>query len=105
MAIRLQTEDPMFHRKDDANIANLASSGAKTFTALYVPATCITSSVYFIWLSGHRVAVTFMPPSVFFSLHPFANIGSTVLKLHAIRFAAREKAHYLAIDHGNVLQI
>jgi hypothetical protein len=33
-----------------------------------------------------------------FSFHPFANIGSAVLKLHPIRFATHEKAHYVAID-------
>jgi hypothetical protein len=44
-------------------------------------------------------------PSIFFSLHPFADIGSAILKLHAIRFATYEKAHYVAIDNGDVFQI
>jgi hypothetical protein len=54
-----------------------------------------------------RKAVTFasIPSSISFSFHPFANIGSTILKLHAIRFTIREKAHYVAIDHGDFLQI
>jgi hypothetical protein len=54
-----------------------------------------------------RKAVTAasIPPSIFFSFHPFANIWSAILKLHAIRFTIREKAHYVAIDHGDVLQI
>jgi len=43
--------------------------------------------------------------SIFFSLHPFADIGSAILKLHAIRFATYEKEHYVTIDHGNVFQI
>jgi hypothetical protein len=42
---------------------------------------------------------------ILFSFHPFANIGSAILKLHALRFATREKVHYLAIDHANVFQI
>ena len=46
-----------------------------------------------------------MPPSIFFSFHPFENIGSAVLKLHAIRFATHEKAHYIAMDYANVFQI
>jgi hypothetical protein len=44
-------------------------------------------------------------PSIFFSLHPFADIGSAILKLHAIRFATYKKPHYVAIDYGNVFQI
>jgi hypothetical protein len=43
--------------------------------------------------------------SVFFSLHPFANVGSAVLKLHPIRFATREKVQRVAIDYTNVFQI
>jgi hypothetical protein len=43
--------------------------------------------------------------SIFFSFHPFTNVGSAVLKLYAIRFATREKANYGAIDHANVFQI
>ena len=46
-----------------------------------------------------------MPTSILFSFHPFANIWSAVLKLHPIRFAIHEKAHYVAIDHNNVFQI
>jgi hypothetical protein len=46
-----------------------------------------------------------MRSSIFFSLHPFANIWSAILKRHAIRFATGEKAHYVAVDDGNVLQI
>ena len=46
-----------------------------------------------------------MPASIFFSFHPFANIWSTVLKRHAIRFATYQKAHYVAIDHNNVFQV
>jgi len=46
-----------------------------------------------------------MPLSVFFSLHPFANIWRAVLKLDAIRFATREKAHYVAIDQADVFQV
>jgi len=45
-----------------------------------------------------------MPLSIFFSFHPFANIWSAVLKRHAIRFAAHQEAHYVAIDHNNVFQ-
>jgi hypothetical protein len=43
--------------------------------------------------------------SIFFSFHPFANIWSAVVKLHAIRFTTREKVHYVAIDDANVFQI
>src|SRR5712692_4979787 len=46
-----------------------------------------------------------MPPSIFFSFHPIANIWSTILKPHAIRFTAREKCHYVAIDQAYILQI
>jgi hypothetical protein len=46
-----------------------------------------------------------MLPSILFSLHPFANVWSAVLKLHAVRFATHEKAHYVTIDYANVLQI
>ncbi len=46
-----------------------------------------------------------LPPSIFFSLHPFANIGSAVLELHAIRFTTREKAHYVPTDETHVLQV
>ena len=56
-------------------------------------------------LSDKRVTDTSMPPSIFFSLHPFANICSAVLKLHAIRFAAREKVQCGTIDHAHLLQI
>src|SRR5712691_1893346 len=42
---------------------------------------------------------------ILFSLHPFANVWSAVLKLHAVRFATHEKAHYVTIDYANVLQI
>ena len=45
------------------------------------------------------------PPSVFFFFHPFANIGSAILKLHALRFATYEKAHYIAMDYANAFQI
>jgi hypothetical protein len=45
------------------------------------------------------------PRSIFFSFHPFANISSAVLQLHAIRFATQEKAHYIAIDYANVFEI
>jgi hypothetical protein len=44
-------------------------------------------------------------PSTFFPFHPFANIGSTVLKLDALRFALRKKKHYFASDYVNVFQI
>jgi len=50
------------------------------------------------WLNDERVTATSMPPSIFFSFHPFANIWGAVLKHHAICFATREKAHYLASD-------
>src|SRR6266404_1016000 len=46
-----------------------------------------------------------MPVSIFFSLHPFTNIRSAVLKLHAIRFATHQEAHHVAIDHANIFQI
>jgi len=46
-----------------------------------------------------------MLPSTFFSFHPFANIGSAVLKLHAIHFPTHEKGHYIAMDYANVFQI
>jgi hypothetical protein len=41
-----------------------------------------------------------MSLSIVFSLHPFANIWSTVLKLHAIRFTTHEKVEYLAINQA-----
>ena len=56
-------------------------------------------------LSDKRVTGTSMPPSIFVSLHPFANICRAVLKLHAIRFATHEKADHVAIDTANVFQI
>jgi hypothetical protein len=56
-------------------------------------------------LSDKRVTATSMPPSIFVSLHPFANICWAVLKLHAIRFATHEKADHVAIDTANVFQI
>jgi hypothetical protein len=43
--------------------------------------------------------------SIFFSLHPFANIGSAVFKRYAIRFAAHKKTHRLAIDYDDLFQI
>jgi hypothetical protein len=43
--------------------------------------------------------------SIFFSFRPIANICSAVLKLHSIRFATHEKAHYVAMNYTNVLQI
>jgi len=46
-----------------------------------------------------------MPPSIFFSFHPFTNVRSAVLQLNAIRFATQEKTHYFAIDYANVFQI
>jgi len=42
---------------------------------------------------------------VLLSLHPFANIWSAVLKLHAVRFTTREKGHYVATDHSHFFQI
>jgi hypothetical protein len=57
------------------------------------------------WLNDKRAAVALIPPSISFSFHPFANIWSAVLKLHSIRFAADEKAHYVAIDYSNVFQV
>src|SRR6267143_1286604 len=59
----------------------------------------------FFMLSDKRVTGTSMPPSIFVSLHPFANICRAVLKLHAIRFATHEKADHDAIDPANVFQI
>jgi hypothetical protein len=56
-------------------------------------------------VSDKRVTDTSTPLSIFFSFHPFANIGSAVLQLHALRFATHEKAHYVAIDYANVFQI
>ena len=56
-------------------------------------------------LSDKRVTATSMPPSIFVSLDPFANICRAVLKLHAIRFATHEKADHVAIDPANVFQI
>ena len=43
--------------------------------------------------------------SIFFSFHPFPNIGRAIFKLDAIRFAASKKAHNIAIYDANVLQI
>ena len=43
--------------------------------------------------------------SILFSLNPFANIWSAVLKPHTIRFTTDEKAEHLAINQANVLQI
>jgi hypothetical protein len=56
-------------------------------------------------LNDKRVTATMIPLSAFFSLHPFANIWSAVLKLHAIRFATREKVQCVAIDYANVFQV
>jgi hypothetical protein len=56
-------------------------------------------------LNDKRVTATSVSLSIFFSLHPFANIWSAVLKLHAIRFATREKMQCVAIDYANVFQI
>jgi len=57
------------------------------------------SHLYFIWLNAKRVT------SLFFSVHPFANIWCAVLERHAVRFAMQEKTHYLAIDHADVFEI
>jgi hypothetical protein len=46
-----------------------------------------------------------VPPSIFLSFHLFANIGSAVLELHAIRFATHEEVHCVAIDYANIFQI
>jgi hypothetical protein len=40
----------------------------------------------------------FLSPSI-------RGLRSAVLKLHAIRFATHENAHYVAIDYANVFQI
>jgi hypothetical protein len=56
-------------------------------------------------MNDKRVAATSMPPSILFSFHPFANIGSAILKLHAIGFATREKVHDVAIDQAHLFQI
>ena len=42
---------------------------------------------------------------IFLSLHPLANIWSAVLKLHTIRFTARQEPHCVATDQTDVLQI
>src|ERR1700679_743757 len=39
------------------------------------------------------------------SLHPLANIWSAVLKLHTIRFTARQKPHCVATDLTDVFQV
>src|SRR6266849_1795875 len=49
-------------------------------------------------LNEKRVTAALMPPSIFFSFHPFAKIWSAILKLHAIRFTTREKADYVTTD-------
>jgi hypothetical protein len=54
---------------------------------------------------GKRATATSMSFSIFFSPHPFANIWSAVLKLHAIRFPNREKVQCVAIDYANSCQI
>src|SRR6266403_6107984 len=64
-----------------------------------------TFEILLFMLSDKRVTATSMPPSIFISLHPFANICRAVLKLHAIRFATHEKADHVAIDPANVFQI
>src|ERR1700719_1803217 len=52
---------------------------------------CVYLLCISFWLNGQRVTAALMPPSIFFSLHPFADICGAVLKLHAVRFASREK--------------
>src|SRR5580704_8983387 len=64
-----------------------------------------TFEILLFMLSDKRVTAASMPPSIFVSLHPFANICRAVLKLHAIRFATHEKADHFAIDPANVFQI
>lgn len=56
-------------------------------------------------LNDKRVTAASMPTSIFFSVHPLADVGSTVLKFQTIRFTTHEKAHYFAIDYANVFQI
>src|SRR5258706_3685212 len=63
------------------------------------------NEILLFMLSDKRVTATSMPPSIFVSLHPFANICRAVLKLHAIRFATHEKADHVSIDPANVFQI
>jgi len=46
-----------------------------------------------------------MPPSIFLSFHPFTDIGRAVLKLYAMLFTTREKAHYVAINQAYIFQI
>ena len=52
-----------------------------------------------------RVSLASIQILIFFSLYPFANICSAVVKLHAVRLATPQKTHYVAIDYANVLQI
>ena len=63
------------------------------------------SHCVFVCLNDMGATTTPTPPSVFFFFHPFANIGSAILKLHALRFATYEKAHYIAMDYANAFQI
>jgi hypothetical protein len=46
-----------------------------------------------------------IPSSLFFPFHPFANVGSAVFNLRALRFALRKESHYRAIDYADVFQI
>src|SRR6267142_3627982 len=50
-------------------------------------------------------AISMPSPLILFALHPFANIGSAVLKLHAVSFATHEKSYCLSIDQADVFQI
>src|ERR1700688_1249769 len=65
---------------------------------------CVSPVCISFGLNEKRSTATLMPPSILFSSHPFANICSAVLKLHAVRFAVREKAECVAIDYANVFQ-
>ena len=46
-----------------------------------------------------------MPPSIFFSFHPFANIWSAVPKLHAIRRTRSQEPDHVHVDERYFFQV
>src|SRR5882724_4898599 len=70
---------------------------------MYLSFVCTSHSYFMLLNQARHCHVDAL--SIFFSLHPFANILSAVLKLHAVLLAAHEREHYVAINYANVFQI
>jgi hypothetical protein len=65
----------------------------------------VITTIDFLSQAGALQQCRFVLLSIFFSVHPLADVRRTVLKLHSIRLATPKKPHGVAIRQPHVSQI